>query len=409
MFNEKKCLLIIGGGVEQQRAYEIAHEMGLAVVGSDKDLKAPSLALADYIIRASTRDAAETVEAAKKFNHHHAIHGVMTLANDVPLTVATVAEELGLPGISVEAAKIASDKILMKQAFSRVGIPIPEFREIHEPGELEMIVKDWGFPIVLKPVDGRGARGVLKITPSVDLLWAYKTSLENSDNKRVIAERFVDGPQLSTESMVYNDHCYTVSVSARNYEFMNRYAPYIIENGGVLPTDLPCTVVKQINDMIALGAKAMGIKKGPVKGDVVIGENGPLIIELAARLSGGYLCTDQIPMARDVDLVKQTILLALGSKLDIDQLIPKELCYVGVRYFFPEPGRIVSIKGFDELDNEEWVVKKKLFVQIGDVVKPVIDHTKRVGFLHVSGRSEKEAEARAVDAANRVVIKTMPE
>lgn len=406
--NRKQCLLIIGGGVEQVRAYELAHEMGLITVGSDMNPSAPALALADYRIIASTRNVEETVQAAKEFSKHHRIHGVMTLANDVPLTVASVVAELGLPGITIESARLASDKLAMKEKFHADGVPVPEFREVRSPEDVAAAAKDWGYPVVIKPVDGRGARGVLRITPAIDLNWAFQRALNISDQKCVMVERFIEGIQLSTESMVYQGCCYTASWSKRNYEFLDRFAPYIIENGGVLPADVSEEEIASVEEVIARAAASMGIENGPVKGDIVMDKDGPKVIELAARLSGGYLCTNQIPLARGVDLVIQTIKLALGENLDVADLIPEDLRKLGVRYFFPEPGRIVSIRGFDELDRFDWVAKKMLFCKVGDTLEPVADHTKRAGFVHTLGRTRTEAEERAIHAASTVMIETVP-
>ena len=406
--SDGRCLLIIGGGIEQVRAYEVAHEIGLMTVGSDRNPRAPALRIADHAIVASTRDTEETVHAAKEFTTRYRIHGVMTLANDVPLTVASVAAELGLPGISLESARLAADKLAMKARFHATGVPTPEFREVGSPEEVESAIGDWGYPVVLKPIDGRGGRGVLRITSWVDVCWAFQRALEQSDRKRVIVERFVEGRQLSTESMVYRGRCYTVSWSERNYELLHRFAPYIIENGGVLPADLSEQETAEVQDIVARAATSLGITDGPVKGDIVMAEEGPMVIELAARLSGGYLCTDQIPLARGVDLVKQTIRLALGEDLDTAELFPRDLCKLGVRYFFPEPGRIASIRGFNELDRYDWLAKKKLFFKVGDVLDPVTDHTKRAGFVITTGDNRNEAVSRAKEAVARVQIDTTP-
>ena len=175
----------------------------------------------------------------------------------------------------------------------------------------------------------------------------------------------------------------------------------------MLPADIGKGTAKAIEEVVAAAAGAMGISNGTVKGDIVMSSGGPLVIELAARLSGGYLCTDQIPIARGVDLVAQTIKLCLGNELDIEELKPRDICKIGIRYFFPEPGRIERISGFDELTKLGWVSKKMLFMGVGDVVESPSNHTKRVGFVHTTGKTFKEATQRAVEAAAMVKIETV--
>lgn len=208
--------------------------------------------------------------------------------------------------------------------------------------------------------------------------------------------------------MIYCNRCFTASISDRNYELIEKYAPNIIENGGVLPADLSDETLQSVADVVGRAARSLGIINGSVKGDIVLSAQGPVVIEMAARLSGGYLCTDQIPLARGVDLVKQVIKLALGEELDISELNPIDVCKMGIRYFFPEPGRIVKIQGFDELDQYEWVSKKMLFLKEGDIVEFPSNHTKRAGFVHVTAETFEDAEERAVFAANSVNFETVP-
>jgi len=382
--------------------------MGLRLVGSDRSPDAPALMLADDKIIASTRDPRASLKAVLEYNEHCKIDGVMTLANDVPLTVATIATRLGLPGISIASARLAADKLLMKQAFVRSGVLVPEFKEVFSVKDLDTAIKDWGYPIVIKPNDGRGSRGVLKLTAGVDLTWAFAHAKDNSDSGRVIVENFIEGTQYSTESMVYKGLCYTACISERNYELIGKYAPNIIENGGTLPADIDAAASHAIEDLVARAARAMGINDGIVKGDIVMTPEGPLVIELAARLSGGYLCTDQIPLARGVDLVRQSIKLALGQELDTAELVAKDICKLGIRYFFPEPGRIKKIEGFEELSDLGWVSKKMLFLGVGDIVEPPSNHTKRAGFVHAKGKTFQEATQRAIEAAAMVRIETVP-
>ena len=119
----KKTLLIIGAGREQIPAYQIAKKMGLTVIGTDRNPNAPAFDFADQKLICSTRDANHTLETVLEFSKKKSINGVMTIANDVPFTVALVANTLSLPGISLQSARYASNKILMKNQFVKHGGP----------------------------------------------------------------------------------------------------------------------------------------------------------------------------------------------------------------------------------------------------------------------------------------------
>jgi biotin carboxylase len=401
-------LLIIGAGIEQVRAYQLAREMGLEVAGTDRNPDAPAFAYADHRIVADTHDTRASVDAARRFAAARPLHGVMTIAHDVPVTVAAVAAALGLPHLPLESARLAEDKLAMKERFARDGVPVPAFRQVASADEVRACIAEWGLPVVTKPVDSCGARGVMRITAAIDPNAAFARSLACSRSGRVIAERFVPGLQLSTEGMVWRGECFTASWSERNYDRLDQLAPFVIEDGGVLPATLTDPEVRSVCEVMQRAAASLGITDGPVKGDLVLTPDGPVVIELAARLSGGYLCTDQIPWARGVDLVRQTIRVALGEELDPRELVPEHRGFIGVRFFFPEPGVVESVAGFEELGAEPWILKRTLYVEPGDTIEPTTAHPTRAGFVFTTGTTPEEAEARAVECVRRVAIRTRP-
>jgi biotin carboxylase len=336
------------------------------------------------------------------------IDGVMCIASDVPLTVAGVAEALGLPGIPVEAARLAMDKLTMKQKLAAEDVPVPWFSPVDSADSLRHFVSERGYPLVLKPVDSRGARGVLRLTPDVDLEWAYGASLSHSPTGRVMVEQFLDGPQISTESLLCNGEACTPGFSDRNYEHLERFSPYIVENGGQQPSALSHQEREAVARLAERAAKALGIDSGAAKGDMVLTNAGPVVIEIAARLSGGWFCTDQIPLATDVDLVGAAIRLALGEEVKAEELAPRCRRGVAIRYFFPAPGRVRAVKNVETFENISWVHRLGLFVGPGDLVEPVTDHTKRAGFVITVGESREEAVERAERVVESVTIETVP-
>ncbi len=402
---DKKNLLIIGAGSEQIEAYIQAKNLGHNVIGTDVNPNAPAFKYSDNQIIVSTRDIKGTVEAVSKFNESVMINGVMTVANDVALTVACVAEKLKLPSIPVKLAEICSNKFKMKKYLTEKNIITPIYEKIYSKDKLEKLLNKWGYPIIIKPVDGRGARGVVFIRDKEDLKY-YDHSVASSKKKYLLAEKFIDGIQLSTESIIYNQKVYTVAISHRNYDQIDNLKPFIIENGGVIPAKLSkneeISVLKMIEEIV----KAIGLKNGTIKCDIVIGENGPNLIEFALRLSGGYLATDQIPRSSGVNLIKQVIKLSLGEALDEKELKPKKICSIGIRFFFPNPGKIISVDGFNELDKFGWIIKKKLNFKVGDHVPFPENHASRVGFVYAIGDNYEEAESRALKASKSVKIVT---
>jgi len=404
-----KTIWIVSGGAEAVPGIQRAKELGLHVVVSDGNPKAPGFALANDCVVASTYDIKTTLKAAQEYHCTvRPIDGVISIAADVPLTVATVAAGLGLPGIPVETARLAADKLAMKQRFKAAGIPTSWFRPVGSVSELREIAGERGFPLVVKPVDSRGARGVLRLTADTDLDWASQHAKSFSPTSRIMVEEYLEGPQVSTESLMIDGMAFTPGFVDRNYEYLHRFAPYMIENGGQQPSALRQQDQAGIARLAEEAGRALGVKTGVVKGDMVLTAEGPKVIEIATRLSGGWLCTDQIPLATGVDFVGLAIRLALGEKVDSTEVIPR--CHLGVaiRYFFPEPGRVVEVRNADRFANLPWVHSLGLYVGPGDLVEPVTNHTKRAGFVITTGDTRDDAIARALQVIGTICIRSVP-
>ncbi len=402
-----KTLWIVSGGSEAVPGIRRAKEMGLHVVVSDGSPKAPGALLADSFVLASTYDVNATVEAAKRYHREQRpVDGVISVAADVPLTVASVAAALGLPGIPLETAQLASDKLAMKRRFAERDIPIPWFQAVESPEHLHELIRQRGFPLVIKPVDSRGARGVLRLSEKVDLDWAFSQAKENSPTGRVMVEEYLSGPQISTESLLLPGKAYTPGFSDRNYEFLECFSPYIIENGGEQPSILATADQDAVKRCAEAAGRAMGIEAGIAKGDMVLTAEGPKVIEIAARLSGGWFSTDQIPLATGVDLVGAAIRVALGESLSGEELTPRYQRGVAIRYFFPEPGSITAIHNIEKAWKIPGVYKLEFFLGPGETVEQVTNHTKRCGYVITRGADRSEALSRAAEVIATVRIET---
>ena len=188
----------------------------------------------------------------------------------------------------------------MKRQFFSDNIPIPWFAPVSCAKELNEYLAIHP-KLVLKPVDSRGARGVQLIDETTDIAKAIDYSIAFSPTNNLIVEEYISGPQVSTESIVVNGKCFTPGFSDRNYEFLERFSPYFVENGGQLPCSVDQPTLCNISKLVDDGARSLGITNG-IAGDIVLKDGKPYIIELAARLSGGYFCSHEIPLNCGVDL-----------------------------------------------------------------------------------------------------------
>ncbi len=400
--NKQKTVLIIGAGKEAVTGIRQAKELGYTVYVSDGDLNAPGIACADGFIQASVYDPQETRQAILGHDCRDKIDGVLAIACDAPVSVSVVAEALYLENYSIETATLATNKLLMKQAFHKAGIPTPWFRAVESIGHLRHLIQKEQKVLVLKPVDSRGSRGVLRLLPDIsheEITWAYELSVSYSGAKQLIVEHWIDGPQLSTESVIWDEESQLVAVADRNYDQLENHAPFIMENGGNTPSVHSPQIDLDLNEIIAAASKAIGLQRGTVKGDVVIGPEGPVVIEIAARLSGGYFCTHTIPKVYGVNLIKAALEICTGQKPDFAALKPQIRCVQGNRHLFLKEGVIKSVQVSSELVDHSNVAIFKLNIKSGDKIEKVTDHTRRHGVI----MTFCETREKAVELAERCI------
>jgi biotin carboxylase len=152
----------------------------------------------------------------------------------------------------------------------------------------------------------------------------------------------------------------------------------------------------------------MGIENGVVKGDIVVTAGEPRVIELAARLSGGYFCSHEIPLNTGVDLVGCAIRQCLGEMIEPAELQPRFNRPICQRYLFPQPGRISSISGIEAAAALPGVELCEVRVQVGDLIQPINSHPARAGVLICSGENRQQAQQRAKQAVAAIRIVTEP-
>lgn len=382
--------------------------MGLRVVGTDVNPAAPAFALADVEVLASTRAPSETVSALLARRGEFKLDGVVTMANDVPKTVAEVAETFDLPGWTVAVAERFSNKLEMKQCFLDAGVPTPAFFAVQNPAELKRYHEDFlgSGPAVIKPIDGRGAQGVRQLGPGSSYKDEYARAREHSEANIVLLEKFIFGQQYSAESIITRDRVVTAGLAVRNYSRLEEFHPHIIEDGGDLRNDYPHDLESQASEVVRRAAESLGVDSGVVKADLVADQEGRLlVIELAGRLSGGWFASHQIPKATGINLMEVAIRISLGLDVSDNLLSKSENRAVSTRYWFPRPGEIVSIEGVDELSKKDGVIHYGTFRDVGEIQPSVQKHSDRFGFVICEGATAKQAVERVQSAIDSVSIK----
>ncbi|BCV57411.1 ATP-grasp domain-containing protein [Shewanella algae] len=405
MLNINKHLLIVGAGIEACEGIRIAKSMGLKLIIADGNPTAPGLAMADWSIIESTYNGEGILAKVQQLMEKGVgVDGVIAMCADVPLSVAIVSNALGLPGLSLESAFWVSDKLAMKTRLAAQGVPIPHFADVSDISTLHERALAIGFPLIIKPVDSRGARGVQLIESIDKLKQAWSLAAKESPTDRVMLEEYLAGPQFSTETLIDNGRCHTLGFADRNYEWLERTKPFIIENGGEAPTGVSSEIKAEVIAMVEKAAAALNINQGVAKGDMVYTSQGAKVIEIAGRLSGGFFSTTQIPLATGVNFVEKAIKLALGEPLTDAEVTPNNQQAVAIRYLDLPQGKVKMISGEADARAVQGVEMLKLFIAPGDIIQPIANHTQRAGFAIACADDKQSAIDRAYDALSKIQV-----
>lgn len=399
-----QAIIIVGAGLLQVPAIQIAKEMGLKVIATDRNPQAPGFAYADFPVILDIRDVSGHIETAKEYSRKLSIAAVFTEGADVEVTVAATARALGLPGVSPEAAYACNNKVRMREIFQEHGIPGPRFREVRDLAEAEEAVRAIGLPVMIKAVDNCGSRGAKKVERREELPRALENAKCFSSTGTALLEEYLRGPEQSVETLVYRGVHYHLNIVDRPFGF----DPYPIELGHINPTDLPFPVQDQMFDLVERGAKALGIDFGAAKGDMMLTDRGPIILEMTARLSGGFDCQYTSPLAHGVNYIKAAIDIALGKELDLDNITPKFYRTAVSLSPFPPPGHIVGIYGVEEARRIRGVRHIIFRMSEGDVIPPYTSCVDRVCFVIAVGETRQEAWESAQRALEVIRIDTEP-
>ena len=382
-----------------------AQDMGLHVLALDMNPDSPGKHVADDFAAISTKDVpAITAYLDECKANGWNIVGINTMGSDIPDIVAEVSAHLGTPSISAEAAANGTDKKRMKDCFRKHHVPIPWYKEIASFPELEDIILERGQDVVIKPTDRSGSRGVFCLKGVDDVKALFDISLDFSFGNKVLVEEFLDGPQISTETILINGKAHTVGFADRNYDDTDQYLPQIIENGGWIPTRLSQSERSSIEDLVEQASIALGVENGVTKGDVVLTNSGPVMIEMAVRLSGGDFSAGLVPLSSGVNYVQTVIELSTGRKPDMHALTPTHDVAVANRYFFPKPGRLPEIQGIDEVRSWPWVEKLEFWFEPGQDLPDIQSHAQRFGVFVVTAPDRDILEERITKVYDTIKI-----
>lgn len=325
-----KKIMILGASELQLPAIKKAKELGLKSIVIDYDPNAIGIHDADTYYNVSTLDYDTILRIAKK----EQIDGILTICSDRPMmVVAKVSEIMGLNSISQTTALLATNKAHMRDRLKKYQVPIPKYVICKTKQEYSDAVKSIELPFIVKPSDNSGSRGIVFVDKEEAALSAYEYAVENSLEKVVLVEEYMDGLEVSVEVFVVDEEIHIIQITDK----ITTGAPHFVEMGHTQPSGLSSNTQEEIKKVTKCAVKAIGIKGGPAHVELKVTSDGVKIVELGARLGGDFIATNLVKESTGIDLVKETILWTLGENVN---LCKTKNQYAAIRYI----GKLTSIR-----------------------------------------------------------------
>jgi biotin carboxylase len=405
--SNKEYVIIIGASDLVMPAYRIAREdLKLGIIAVDYNPDSPGMRYADTSVVVSTKEVDAVVAAITALRQSHCIKGVFTCGADVEITVAAVAEALNLPGIPVEVARRCNDKLLMHRYLDQVGFgDKAKYRVVTTLADVMAAADLVGFPCIVKPLDNCASRGVQRVETREELVAAYELAVSFNGERggEVLIEECLEGSKHTIEMIAYEDTWHLLSIIDTHY-ISPRWPCETGLNTTVQPQetqDRMFAFSEQVSRLIGIGFNAHKV-------DINLAADGTIkLIELTARLSGGFHCQYASPLAFGSNDIRAALKLSVGLPLDHEDIRHQYERGAAVSAVFPEPGRIVAISGVDEAKKMPGVAQIFVWKKPGDTVGPYFNSADRPAFVIAGGATTAEAVRNAEMARDAIRIETV--
>jgi carbamoyl-phosphate synthase large subunit len=385
----KKKLIILGAGENQVPIIKLAKLKNYYTIAVSIDGDYPGFKLSDKKYITDVREKEYILDIARK----EQITGILTDQTDIAVpTAAYVAENLGLPGIGYECALNFTNKFRMRKSCENTEIKTIGFRRASNYREADYAARELGLPLIIKPVDNQGSRGVGKVDRYSDLKEKFDNAVKYSATKSVIIEEFFQGREIVIEGFAkdYKFHNLIIGDS-ENFESIEMFIP----KQRIFPTTLSSEIKAKVLSANRKLIEKLGLKFGITHSEFLVNEtNGDIcLMEIAARGGGVFISSDLIPLACGINVNELLIELSAGENPDFDMKDSIEASSGYICFLLPE-GTITKVEGLEEVNKLPGVHRACLEnIQLGRKTLSLKDKTSRLGPILISAENRNKLEA----------------
>ena len=297
-----KKLAVIGASYLQIPLVRKANEMGIETHCFAWEDGAVCKEIADFFYPVSILEKEKILDICRQIH----IDGITTIASDASVpTVSFVAGKMGLTGNSFEDSPAATNKYLMRQRFDEFTVSSPRFVIANDNYSIE----NFRYPVIVKPTDRSGSRGVKKIESPDALQDAVLRAQKESFIHQAIIEEYITGSEVSVESISWKGEHYVLAITDK----VTTGEPYFVELEHHQPSNLPEDIQQKIKLETIKALVALNVKYGASHSEFKITKEGEVFaIEVGARMGGDFIGSDLVYLSTGYDFVKGVIDISLG-------------------------------------------------------------------------------------------------
>lgn len=395
-------LLLLGGSNCQIHGAKRAKDMGVDTVLADYTENPPAAGLCGIHERISTFDVEACTRAARRYG----VTGVMTMGTDQPVyTAACISSRLGLPGfLTVEQAFSVTNKKKMKEILAAAGIPAAKYR-LADRSTRAGALRHMKPPLVIKPLDSQGQRGIYKLQTPEEALDHLESTLSFSRCSEALVEEFYDSDEVTVSGWIKEGRLFILTVTDR---LLYPHKTHIGVCTGHRFPSVHMGMYEEIEAVSRRAAEAFGLENGPFYLQLLIGEEGIKVNELAARIGGAF--EDRfIPWISGFDILGAVMDSALGRQVFVDCLKGYRACCsercAAVQLLFCNPGKIGSVTPLEDIASLPYVMDAAYNYGPGQEIPSVENATARFGHAVIWGTRENIGE-RVDDFYRRLSVRS---
>lgn len=371
-----KKIAILGASYLQRPLVIKAKQMGLEThVFAWRDGNEVE-ALCDYYYDISILDKDAILVECKRVG----INGIISIASDIAMpSVNYVANEMGLTANSLECTLLSTDKFEMRKALSANGIRCPKFAFFTDLGFSSDL--EFTFPVIVKPTDRSGSRGVTKVYEAANVNIAIDKALKNSISGRAIVEEFIEGREFSVEGISFMGEHRILTITDK----VTTGEPFFTELEHHQPANINVEQWQTIENVVLKVLSALNIENGASHTEVILTEDNIVrVIESAGRMGGDWIGSHMVQATTGVDFLKATIKIALGE-FDFSQCNEKaKHSYSGVYFITPKPGKIENVEV--NIPENSFIKDAHVMLGEGDIIDEKLDGSgKRAAIIFYAG------------------------